>query len=752
MKKGNSLLIFWFCSILLGDIAFVTGQSVSIDLNTEYQSISGFGGIQIPSWTGTYLNEDLTEKAFGNDPGKIGLTILRLRIDPDSNQFYRELPMALHAVERGAIVFASPWNPPAEMLDPTTTYRRLLDDYYDDYVTHLNRYNKFMADSGVSLYAISVQNEPDIGDWTQWTAAEMIKFLEENAQDIESRVIAPESFQFRRPFTDSILNDAEATANLDIVGGHIYGGGLFDYPLARDKAKEVWMTEHLTGSDSPESNTWSLALDLATEINDCMKANFNAYVWWYIRRFYGLITDDGNISKKGSVMSQFSKFIRPGAVRVDGIVSSAPNLDATAYKTDSSMVIIVVNHNSTSVDLDFTILNGIVDTLTQFTSSATKNVVNDGGVSISGGTFSVTVDAESITTFSSYSENGGSYGNISPIADAGSDIDIDDTDNNGSEIIMLDGTSSTDTDGAIANYSWALDGMQIFWEPTGELDIDIGTHELILTVTDNDGASHSDTISIIIRSLFHTDLYFEAECGQVGSNWNIIQDTEASNEFYVTTPAGQESLDGPSADTADQIIIPVHLSEAGVYKVWGRVITPTANDDSFWIRIDNDTTWALWNSIPGSNEWHWEIVFDQSIASEPVEYALDVGDHTLSICYREDGALLDKIFFTNTGAIPDGLGDADTSCPDVPDNIQNTLSEGSAVLVFPNPAENEVQLRWITGFNLLQLVAIDGRKIIQQTYPESTQSAHLELNIEPGIYFLLLSNGKTRSIAKLIVE
>jgi O-glycosyl hydrolase len=70
------------------------------------------------------------------------------------------------------------------------------------------------------------------------------------------------------------------------------------------------MTEHLTGHESPEVNTWTLALALGSEINDCMEANFNAYVWWYIRRFYGLITDDGNISKKGYVMSQFSKFIR----------------------------------------------------------------------------------------------------------------------------------------------------------------------------------------------------------------------------------------------------------------------------------------------------------------------------------------------------------------------------------------------------------------------------------------------------------
>ena len=43
----------------------------------------------------------------------------------------------------------------------------------------------------------------------------------------------------------------------------------------------------------------------------------SAYVWWYIRRSYGLIKENGNISKRGYCMAQYSKFVRPNDVRVE---------------------------------------------------------------------------------------------------------------------------------------------------------------------------------------------------------------------------------------------------------------------------------------------------------------------------------------------------------------------------------------------------------------------------------------------------
>jgi glucuronoarabinoxylan endo-1,4-beta-xylanase len=64
--------------------------------------------------------------------------------------------------------------------------------------------------------------------------------------------------------------------NFAIVGTHIYGAKLVNYALAKQKGKEVWMTEHFN-----DGNTWASCMLTAKEINDAMTvAEFNAYVYW----------------------------------------------------------------------------------------------------------------------------------------------------------------------------------------------------------------------------------------------------------------------------------------------------------------------------------------------------------------------------------------------------------------------------------------------------------------------------------------
>ncbi|MBN2275727.1 MAG: T9SS type A sorting domain-containing protein [Bacteroidales bacterium] len=751
MRRGRNEY-FGLYIVLLGISGVLNAQSITIDMDSVYQTIRGFGGIHITSWQGRDLNENMCKKAFDNDPGELGLSILRLQIDPDSGRFYTELDIARYAVEKGAIVFASPWDPPAEMLDPASSQHRLHEDYYDDYAAHLTRYYTCMNDSGVPVYAISVQNEPDYaGGWTSWTQDEMIRFLEENAQSIPTRVMAPESFQFRRPYTDALLNDAEANANFDIVGGHIYGGGLFDYPLAREKGKEVWMTEHYTSSDR-SANLWPDALLVGNEITDCMQANFNAYIWWYIRRFYGLITDDGSVSKRGYVFSHFSKFIRPGAERVNTEISSAAGIDATAFKTDSGLVIVVVNSNQSAVELNFEIQDGSIDTLTKFTTSVSKNLVNDGGASLTGGLFTAVVDPQSITTFTSHADNAGRFGNLGPDAFVSEDLEVTDTDGDGYESFHFTAAACTDPDGILADYSWAFDGLQVSTDTICDLMVRVGEHELVLSVTDNDGARDCDTVSINVISIKNTNLYLEAECGIVGSTWLIEENLNASHGEYVMAPIGTQSLGDASANAADHILFNFHLEEDGTYKLWGRVITPSADDDSYWVKMDNGT-WIMWNSIPTGGNWHWDDLHNSNAGSNVVEFELDTGYHTLSICYREDGALLDKLLLSNTGFIPEGMGDTATNCPDeIPDYIHDPGREHSPAVVFPNPATDEIQVHWRSGFTTLQLVGIDGRLMLHKEFSTPVQQEQLSLNLEPGFYFLVLRNANKSQVAKILIE
>jgi O-glycosyl hydrolase len=212
-----------------------------------------------------------------------------------------------------------------------------------------------MADNDVPIEAISVQNEPDIdffrpeGPITypgcQWMPDQIANFLlEQGPRFGDTKLMAPESFNFNRDWSDPLLNDPAVAAEFEIVGGHIYGNGLRDYPLARERGKEVWMTEHYTdsGSEPDRANLWPLAFDVATELHASMEANFNAYVWWVIRRQYGFVFDSGVATKRGYIMSQFARFVRPGFVRVAASTPAADGVVATAYKNGPGSVVVVV--------------------------------------------------------------------------------------------------------------------------------------------------------------------------------------------------------------------------------------------------------------------------------------------------------------------------------------------------------------------------------------------------------------------------
>jgi len=160
----------------------------------------------------------------------------------------------------------------------------------------------------------------------------------------------------------------------------------------------VWMTEHYTDSANP-ANQWPLALDVGTEIHDIMSANFSAYVWWAIRRAYGLLTEDGLVSKRGYVMAQYSKFVRPGFVRVSATQPANTDLAVTAYKGGNQLVVVALNRSTTAQSVALDVFNGCATQLSRFTTSATENLAQGEAVTLTNGRATVTLGAESATTF-----------------------------------------------------------------------------------------------------------------------------------------------------------------------------------------------------------------------------------------------------------------------------------------------------------------------------------------------------------------
>lgn len=387
-------------------------QNMRVNLDSTAQPIRGFGAANIVNWRPDMTDHEIKE-AFGTGEAQLGFSILRLRIPPAKDEWSAYVPTAKKASDMGVKIIASPWSPPADMkTNNNTTGGNLKDDAYVDYAHWLKSFVDYMAEHGVDLYAVSVQNEPDIEvdyESCDWTPDQMLRFVKEYGDSVGTRLMAPESFQFRRQMSDPLLNDSRAAANLDIVAGHIYGGGLASYPLAEEKGKEVWMTEHFTESKH-SGNDWSLALDVATEMQKVMKADMSAYVWWYIVRFYGPIGDgtngtgEGQITKRGYVMSQFSRFIRPGYVRV---YTSGPaggesdNISVTAYKDTSHKVAIVAENSGTSKMKIKFMMDGVTSgTFHPYITSETKNAEKGSNIKVSSsGSFTATIPAQSITTF-----------------------------------------------------------------------------------------------------------------------------------------------------------------------------------------------------------------------------------------------------------------------------------------------------------------------------------------------------------------
>ncbi len=179
-----------------------------------------------------------------------------------------------------------------------------------------------------------------------------------------------------------------------------------------------------------------------------------------------------------------------------------------------------------------------------------------------------------------------------------------------------------------------------------------------------------------------TNVWLEAECGAVGSSWNTVSDGNASNDQYITVQSGTNSTGNEPGSSAGYITYSFNVGESGTYTLWGRIIAPTPNDDSFWIRMDNGS-WYMWNGISSSSSWTWD---------DCQSYNLSSGSHTLTVAYREDGTYLDKLYITNTGSTPSGEGSTASNCSGT--TPSELVNNGIYEIEFQTNSNKVLDLRW----------------------------------------------------------
>jgi glucuronoarabinoxylan endo-1,4-beta-xylanase len=381
-------------------VSQAAGTVSTVYLDSVQQYIRGFGGANIIPWRPAMTTAQI-QKAFGAGEGELGFSILRLRVPStaSTSEFSPNVPVAQAAQGLGAIVFGSPWSPPAELKSNNNIVKGTLNDSsYAAFATHLKSFVDYMSSNGAPLYAVSVQNEPDVSvtyESCDWNATQMMKFIKNNAPVVGTRIVAPESFHFNHAMSDSTLNDSTAASHLSIVGGHIYGGGTAPYPLANQLGKELWMTEYLE-----LDTTWTAVLGTGRGIHDCMEAGMNAYIWWYIVRYYGPIGEDGVVTKRGYVMSQYSRFVRPGFYKIKCNPVPQRYVLVSSYKNASSkLVIVALNTSSSAIQQAFLPTGGSATSFSQYTTSKSRNCEKGVNIPVLNGGFVATLDASSITTF-----------------------------------------------------------------------------------------------------------------------------------------------------------------------------------------------------------------------------------------------------------------------------------------------------------------------------------------------------------------
>lgn len=365
------------------------------------QTIQGFGCATVftPPNTTQYTSDEF-DRLFGTGNGKVGLSLLRIRVASDEAWRAVELNHAKWAKQNGALIFATPWSPPASMKTNSSIIGgSLKPDSSAAYAKYLNDFANYMAANGAPLYAVSVQNEPDWNpsyEGCQWTATEMTNFLKNHGQLITAtKLMAPELVNNNQTYINTILGDNAAVANVDILGAHIYGGGIVENNTAKSLNKEVWMTEHLD-----TNYNFTASINTAVEIHNCLTtANFSAYVWWYGKRFYGPIGQDGLVTKRGFIMSHFARFIKPGSIRIGNGINSSTDVLISAYKNGTKKIIVAINKGIYNVNQKITVQDAAITNVVPYTTTELKNVEAGAAITAISNSFSFTLPANSITTF-----------------------------------------------------------------------------------------------------------------------------------------------------------------------------------------------------------------------------------------------------------------------------------------------------------------------------------------------------------------
>ncbi|MFJ2033332.1 glycoside hydrolase [Streptosporangium sp. NPDC087985] len=281
-------------------------------------------------------------------------------------------------------------------------------DWRRAYADYLVQYTRFYAQEGIKITDIGFTNEPDLTvsyasmRFTPAQAAEFVKILGPAAKGLGIACCDAAGWTEQKAFSAAIEADPLARRWVTTHTGHPYVSPV-DGPLPT--RRNTWMSEW-----SPDGDTWIENWDngsgydgfaVAEQIHDSLTTGgVSGYVYWFgasrgaTRGLIQIDGDDYHVSKRLWALAAYSRFIRPGAVRVEA-ASPGPALKVSAYRnTDGSEVVEILNTGTTAVTTALDTRPGRATAyLTDETHSLTETAVPSRGTHRS-----VTLQPRSLTT------------------------------------------------------------------------------------------------------------------------------------------------------------------------------------------------------------------------------------------------------------------------------------------------------------------------------------------------------------------
>ncbi len=381
--------------------------TIVVDTTVRYQEIDGFGNC-LTGGSAILLNRmtpaaraALLQELFSPEGNGIGISYLRVSIgasdlsdrvftysdlapgetDPLMEKFSLEpekedlIPVLkeILAINPTLKIMGSPWTAPLWMkTNNASVGGSLKREWFDAYALYFVRYIQAMRAEGITIDAVTVQNEPLHGGNNPsmvMTAADQALFIRQSlgpafaAAGITTKIIIYDHNADRTDYPLEILNDAVARNYVDGSAFHLYGGSINNLSAVHDAypTKNLYFTEQWVGGpgDLAGDLKWHVeTLIIGATRNWCRNVlewnlasdpTYDPHTVGGCDRCLGTVTIDGNSVKRNPawyILAHASKFVRPGSVRVSSTMQG--NFPNVAFVTpEGKKVLIVINTTDT---------------------------------------------------------------------------------------------------------------------------------------------------------------------------------------------------------------------------------------------------------------------------------------------------------------------------------------------------------------------------------------------------------------------